>query len=132
MDGRNAVVVTGDGWSSIGYIIFYSLSNDGQWEHVNTFFEEYHEYYSVALSGKTAFVGFPYARSYAGSIYIYEQNSAGAWAKVEQTLTSGGEGTDYSRFGWALDVDGDLACVVNDRGAIHMFRRDDDEGWEGL
>lgn len=122
--GNNAVVVTGDWMESSGYVIFFSLDSGGNWQRVNTFSEEDEEYYSVAISGKTAFVGFPYARSGAGSVYIYEQNSSGVWVK-DQTLIRGGEGESYSRFGWSLDVDGRFACVVNDRGTVYMFRRDE-------
>jgi len=132
IDGRNAVVVTSDWQIGTGYVTFYSLDGFWQWKRANTFFEEDHEYYSVSLSGSTAFVGFPYARSYAGSVHIYERTSAGVWTKEDhQTLTFGGEGTFYSRFGWYLDVDGDLACVGDDRGDTHVYRRDDGGGGWG-
>jgi len=121
VDGRNMVVVVEDSISLAVNIIFYSLTNDG-WVIENAF-EEEESAASVALSGKTALVGFPYASRFAGVVYVYEQNGFGFWEKMDEPFIPSDE--SYGRteqFGNSLDIDGDLACVV-DRGNTYFYRR---------
>ena len=91
VDERNMVIVARDlGVESASvYIIFYSLK-DGRWERESIFIEDAEipddddsRLYSVALSGKTAFIGLPHAEG----VFIYEQNSLGVWGKAGEFLS---------------------------------------------
>ena len=81
--------------------------------------------YSVAISGKTAFVGFPDANEGYGAVVVYEQNEFGVWEKVEDPfIRDAGFTYDHNSkssyyFGQNLDIDGDLACVGDS-----IFRKD--------
>jgi len=109
VDGRSMVVVATDSESSTSVsILFYVLTKD-RWESVNTFPMNYWGHdginsYSVALSGKTAFVGFKHGFDMNGIVLIFEQSLAGGWVKTGEPPMPRGILS-------SVDIDGDIACV---------------------
>ena len=79
----------------------------------------YYGDYSMAISGNTAFVGYPDAddNEYTGVVRIYEKDENGVWSKVSEV-----SGTPNSYFGTAVEVYGDFACV-SDLFSFTLFRR---------
>jgi len=124
---KNTVSVVLDGDYSEGnpaYVIFYSLYND-EWQRVNdpTIFDGGNQdFYSVALSGKTAFVGFEDANDGVGTVLVFEQNEFGSWEKVEDPFVHV-SATSHYWFESSVDIDGDLA-FVGDYNNIYMFSRE--------
>jgi hypothetical protein len=89
--------------------------------------------YSIALDNDTLLVG---ARanedfgSYTGAAYIFERSN-GLWTETNKLLAS--DASPNSRFGWDVDLAGDLAIVGapknNSVGAGYIFRNGI-SGWE--
>ena len=66
---------------------------------------------------------------------MYKQNDLGIWDRAEDQpyLTrnnmnnASSSSSSQHGFGLDVDIDGDLACVLDYKSA-HLFRRDDDDG----
>jgi len=130
VDGKNVVVVVRDGGSNLdpAYIIFHSWKNN-EWQRLNdpTSFDGGDQLdYSVALSGKTAIVGFPRAHSCVGSVLMLGQNQFGGWEKMEDLVHV--SATSNTGFGHSVGIDGDLAFVGNFY-YVYMFRQGSNGKW---
>ena len=83
MDDSNMVLAVRDGFdSSILQIMFHSLIND-VWARTSQFGQCYNSRFSsVAISGKTAFVGVGlpnWGDNIEGMVLVYEQDEFGFW-----------------------------------------------------
>jgi hypothetical protein len=144
----------GGGWGSSFDVFFLSRrsssNENGEWEHVNTLAvddlaisDDYgcHSI-SVSMSGNTAFVGFSYAYDERGAVFVYERKDPNATSPLFEDVGGGGgggatwvmaedpfvhdDGVFQGYFGWHVNVDGDMACVVDygSVGRVNIFRRD--------
>jgi hypothetical protein len=113
VDGSNMVLAVSDGkTTSSQVVIFYSLAPSTEtWEEVQSF--QMNNVVgvdaSVALSGKTALVGFGEANNFAGVVLVFEQNQLGGWDRVNDLFILAN--ADESRYGFGLHhvaIDGDL------------------------
>lgn len=110
---------------------------------------------SVALSDKSALVGFPYSNytdsvSDTGEVYVFERiNGTEIWKKKDVTLQPVNDVIDgtsyylnetlrYFYFGSSIDIVSDLACVISDYSPngwgepkVYVFRRVDSK-WEQI
>jgi len=135
VDGRNMVIValdkkyTSTSYDGPVYITFYLLDNDNEWQRlqspilVDVSDNNGLPTPSVAMSGMTAFVGFPYADDEASFVLVYEQNQFGEWMRVDDPFIQTANATK-PYFGSDIDVDGDLACV-KDKNDFNLFHRGD-------
>ena len=87
----------------------------------------------VAISGRTAFVGLPYASNEGdpdccpgGSASVYYLNNYNFWVKVEDPFTLLDANEPPLEFGNYVFIDGDLACV-GEMHSIHLFHREGDK-----
>ena len=122
--GENMVIVAQRGGGGPLTIVFYSWVN-GLWQIVNTFHDGGLVYeYSVAISGKTAFVGKVLSEFVggAGEVLVYDQVGDG-WQEVEDPFIYDSI-INHDRFGEHVDVDGDLACAGDYSGSTSLFRRE--------
>jgi len=83
--------------------------------------------YSVALSGKTTFVGFRWANAQFGAVLVFEQNQFGSWEKVEDPFVCVSTAS-HVWFGFSVGIDGDLASV-GDGNNVYMFRQESNGKW---
>jgi hypothetical protein len=129
VDGRDMVMAVGDATTSQQVVIFYSLpKNETVWQQVKSFRIDNvgNGKASVALSGKTAVVGFGEANNFAGEVMVFERNQFGDWEKmnpfIRTATTNTTDDMDY-RYGFGLhhiDIDGDFACVVDYNDCVHF------------
>ncbi|KAL7518028.1 hypothetical protein ACHAWX_002895 [Stephanocyclus meneghinianus] len=137
MDGQNALITAhGPEANSAFNVVFFSLSDSGDWERGTVIIQEnFDQYYaggtySAAMSGRTALVGLyktnTDAGANAGVVHVYQQDmDLGVWNKVDELRPKDG-GTYGSWFGRSVDIDGDLACVAASlEFAIYIFERDE-------
>jgi len=139
VDGRNMVVVAKDtkycrsiscsSYDGPVYVTFYSLDNDDEWQRVSAPFrvDDMGSSYSLAMSEETVLVGFPYANDGAGDVHVYKKNLFGGWDRVENPFIR-----NTTRIGGSIDIDGDLASVVdnnwyNKKRRAHLFHRSGDK-----
>ena len=104
-------------------IIFYTLTDNGGWQVVKTFdiANDLGVLYSVALSRSTAFIGFEETNDKAGVVHIYEQSLFGDWEKVEDLYS---DNASQKLFGMHVDIDGDLACILDHfEYSVLLYRR---------
>jgi len=138
-DGRNAIVAVRELDSDSVHLAFYLLTGAGdaaRWVRTDYFVEELGEWspgewydFVVALSGKSAFIGFPMKDTEtggagAGVVYIYMQHEDGGsmpssssrWTKVPKPLVPEDGGSEGAYFGYRVhSYDDDLLIV----GALH-------------
>jgi len=111
------------------FITFYLLDDDDEWQRVQSPIrvDGAGGGLSVAISGSTAFVGFPNANDGAGDVLEYNQNDFVEWERVDDPFVHTSNNTTKKSFGSIVDVDGDLACVREGYYNIFMnlYRRDD-------
>jgi hypothetical protein len=77
---------------------------------------------SVALSGKTALVGFREANNFAGAVLVFEQNQLGSWERMNDFFIRAT--VDESRYGFGLHqvaIDADLACAVDYNNCLFLW-----------
>ena len=117
MDKENMIIVAQaqDGSSDLVIVMFYELRSNG-WERsdahvVDDLIGTYP--YEVAISGKTAFIGFPESNNNMGKLYHYEKNQFDEWQRIERAFTDWDETATTSDCSWGLgvEIDKDLACV---------------------
>ena len=117
MDKENMIIVAQaqDGSSDLVIVMFYELRSNG-WERsdahvVDDLIGTYP--YEVAISGKTAFIGFPESNNNMGKLYHYEKNQFDEWQRIERAFTDWDETTTTSDCSWGLgvEIDKDLACM---------------------
>ena len=126
------------------HIIFYQLTDNG-WDRGNHFIEDAsltrdtygNRFVRVAFNGRSAFIGFPYADvggTNSGAVFIYERNSFGVWEKRDEPLAPQDEDSgNVQLFGYSVDLDGDLACVISDgaeniqHSKVYVFQNDGDK-----
>ena len=135
IDKLNAVVVTRERGTTNVHIIFYLLNGD-RWERNNQYIEDngfMGEFdpssakISVALSGKDALIGFPFTGS-SGLVFVFEQNDLGVWEKRDNSLPI--PTPDVYKFGYSVDIDGNLACVMADR-QVYVYQNNGNE-WKDI
>jgi len=141
IDKSNAVVVTREEGTTNVHIMFYLLSERGMWEKNNQYIEDYGPVttnngyddprvidtakISIALSGRDALVGFPFTGD--GLVFAFKQNELGVWEKKEDTLKlPQNEGNNVWNFGYSIDIDGNLACIISSR-EVHVFQNNGNE-----
>jgi len=87
--------------------------------------------YLVSLSGSAAFIGFPpvsvFANDGAGDVLVYKQNDFDEWERVNDPFVHTAN-PNHKWFGSDIDIDGDLACVVDDQNA-YIYHQDHDSKW---
>ena len=164
LDTNNAVVVTRESGTTNVHVIFYLKKGD-QWQRGNQYILDYGLTYdesgkyadrgeydptyskiTVALSGKTAMVGFPFSAEDAtsldpnwvrpGVVFLFEQNTLGVWEKREHSITPPDED---SLFGYAIDINDNFACVIadgdvddgNEYPKVYVFHKDEDD-WKQI
>ena len=80
-------------------------------------------YYSLAFSGRTAFVGLPDPRNHSGSVSVYSENRFGFWVKnYDPFIFIDDAETPSFQFGDHVDINIELACVADHRH-VNIFRR---------
>jgi hypothetical protein len=127
VDGRNMVMAVRDSTTSQQVVIFYLLpKNETVWHEVKSFHIDNvgSAEASVALSGKTAIVGFGEANNYAGVVMVFERNQFGDWEEMNPFIHATNTTTDdvEHRYGFGLhhvDIDGNFACVVDYNNCAH-------------
>ncbi len=124
--------------STDGTVYVYERDSDGTWPDLPTAElvpgnPRYGWGFSIELSDKFAFIGDPFKDGETGAVSVYERSSGGSWSFRENlqlnTQVSG------SRFGWAMDLEGDrlVATVLSEgvgalrRAAIFDYDRSSDE-----
>jgi hypothetical protein len=90
---------------------------------------------AVAIEGDRVVIGRPFDENprWAGSVYVFDRNSDGAWIETKLTAADGAGG---DAFGSSVAVDGDRIVVgaggVNgDTGSVYVFEPDGDGEWAG-
>jgi len=92
---------------------------------------------SVAVAGDTVLVGAPWdfgSGSRLGAVYVFEEVGPGLWLE-RQKIAPPIAGDLYDNFGYAIDVDGDVAVIgarlggVLQGGAAFVFVRDGAGVW---
>ncbi|MEM9565751.1 MAG: FG-GAP repeat protein, partial [Actinomycetota bacterium] len=138
IDGDLAVIGaqgTDDQGSSSGSAYVFQRTN-GVWSEVDellagdgAMFDNFGQ--AVAISGQTIIVGSPQDGdngAVSGSAYIFTETN-GTWTQQAKLLASDGGGNDT--FGYAVDIDGDLAVIgaqgTDDQGSssgsAYVFQR---------
>ena len=151
IDGTNAIAVMhGSNAKSDFHVVFYALSDNGQWERNSIFIDEKSDQfhvgsdYSSAISGDVAMVGL-YKKNtpgvgavaisedgedksgfQAGIVRVYRRNQGtGLWEMDEEPLLPSDGGKAISWFGYSIDIDADLACIVSSiRAEARIFKQD--------
>jgi len=140
VDGRNMVVVALDGKYADNFqydgpviVTFYSLDSEDKWQRERPIRvynmgtgNNLSRIHSVALSGTTAFVGFPSSNAGTGDIIVYEQDRFG-WVRVDNVLTA----TKTGFFGQNICLSGNLA-YVEDLQNTFLYHRKDNGKWMQL
>jgi len=117
VDGSNMVMAVSDGEIKLSkFLIFYVMSTTGSWQVVQSFQMKNvgSGDASVALSGKTAMVGFGEANNSAGDVLVFEQNQLGSWEQVNDPFVRTTVDEFRYGFGFQVAIDGELACAVDD------------------
>jgi hypothetical protein len=138
IDGSVAIV-GGPGWyQNRGSAYIFQRGRDGTWPDNETQRLEArdaapHDHFgrSVAIDGDVAIVGAPDHDTHSGAAYIFRRAADDTWPRNEtRKLLQGDAGNGSAGFGYAVDVDGDVAVIGaprdNDwtwRGSAYIFRR---------
>ena len=110
--------------------MFFSLTSDDQWVKRREIAQNHPHSHSVAISGKTAFVGLQFwGETNEGAVFVYIQDDFNSWGEVENPFIRSTNSSN-DNFGAQVDIDGDLACVA-DSDNLYLFHRDSTNGkWE--
>jgi len=118
---------SGGGWSEVAKL---EASDEGFGDRFGN---------AVAIDGDRALVGAvnesPMNLFGAGSAYLFERQSGGAWTEVTKIVAADAAVTDA--FGFAVDLDGDRALVaarqdddgVANSGSVYVLERQGDASW---
>ena len=146
IDGDYAVVGAPDatvGFTATGKAYVYERQPDGSWVEeavivANDAGNNDDFGWSVAISGGRVFVGAPQEDETAansGSAYLFDRQPDGSWTQTTKVWAS--DGTALDSFGYAVDLDGDIALagawldgeLGTGAGAAYVYELQPDGSW---
>lgn len=116
-------------------VSFFAADSAGVWNNTANFSAVItsSETYAAAIDGQYAVVGKAGDFNAAGSVLVFERDSAGTWTMVQQIMASDGAEDDF--FGVSVSISGTYIAVgatlaLPSRGAVYIFERDSLGTWQ--